>query len=620
MKIVWGAILAFLFLAGVAAGSFLLPYATLKSFLDHFSRRGHLDSFTLARYNQVANVLPILGVLLVAAVVLAILFRRQTQAWVTSLVRFLAFEVRATRNDFLDFWRSLAARRPAWLTIALVLGLTIAAAAIRWIFINRPFGHDEAYTFEAFAVRPFFYVITDYSLPNNHIFHTILVRLSYLSFGDAPWAVRLPALLSGIFMVPAAFVLAHQLYDRKVAVLSAALVAVNPVLISYSVDARGYTLVSLLTLLLFSLGVYVRRRKNRFAWLLIGVLSALGFYTIPIFLYPFGILLLWLFLSALIGDLGAGYKNFWAVIRYLLVSGGLTVLLTVILYLPVVIFSGITALIGNSFVSPLSWSDFVQTLPGRLSETWQSWITGVPTIAVAALVIGLLLSLFLHKRIARDRFPMQVAALLWIIITLVIQRPNAWARIWTYMLAPLLIWGSAGILGLIEIITQMDWKGRSWKQMLRQSGATDQGEVKTRAKILIDPAAMACGVLAIMVIVYGISYGGPYLHEYSAPKELEQTAIYLKSEVKEGDIIAIMYPLDVPFWYYARLHGLSQSYFFEYKDTAYTHVYIMVNLLYDETAQSVLLERQKDGAFCNLDTLRKIQSFGYTDIYECERY
>jgi hypothetical protein len=624
LKILWGLGLAITLIAGILAGSFLLPYTTLKPFFDHFSRRGHLDSFTPGRYNQLASFLPALGFILVAAVLLAIIFRSRTQARFQHLVNYLAFQVKSTWIDFLDFWRALASSRPAWLIVVLVLVLTVGAAAIRWIFINKPFSHDEAYTFEAFAVRPFFKVVTDYSLPNNHIFHTILVRISYLLFGVEPWAVRLPALLSGILMVPAAFLLARQLYNRNVALLSAALVAVNPVLIGFSTDARGYTLISLITLLIFGLGVFVRRRKNRFAWLLIGFLSALGFYTIPIFLYPFGILMMWLFLSALIGDRGAGYRNFWSVIRYLIVSGGLTIVLTLIFYLPVMIYSGISALVGNSFVGSLSWGDFIQTLPVRLGETWGGWIYEVPDAGVIVLVIGVGLSLVLHGRITKDRIPIQLAALLWIVITLVIQRPNLYGRIWTYILAPLLIWASAGILGAVTVLSRIDWKAAFWRAFRRQNAAADPAEkefkpVKKKTWWGIGLRSVATTVLTLLVMTYGVSYGRQYLHEYVQPKEIEQTAIFLRSQLKSGDIIAIMYPLDVPFWYYARLHGISQNFFLNYQDTPYNHVYIMVNKLYDETAQSVLQERQKDGATCNLTGLLRIQSFGNTDIYECNR-
>ncbi len=603
-KAFWGIGLAFLVLAGALGAAFVLPFGQLKLFFDLFSRRGHLESFTPESYARLASFLPLLGFTLLALALLAVIFRAATLGWAQRLLDTIGFQLEATGNDFRDLWRLAHARRPSWVTLAAVLGLTLAALAVRWVFINKPFGYDEAYTFEAFAVRPFFYVVTDYSLPNNHILHTILVRISYLLFGMAPWSVRLAALVSGVLMTPATYLLARMLYDRSVAFVSTALVAVAPLLISYSTDGRGYTLISLITLLIFALGVFVKRRKNRFAWLLLAVLSALGFYTIPIFLYPYGIIMLWLFLSFLAGDRGAGYTTFWSGLRYLVVSGVTTVILTVLLYLPVIVYSGLSSLIGNSFVSPLTWGDFAQTLPVRLAETWQSWILDVPVIGVVVLVAGVGLSLIFYRRISRDRIPLQVAAVLWIVITLLIQRPNPWARIWTYIFAPLMIWASAGILAVLKMVSA----DSLWKLL---------GRVSRNQKSNIE--SWAAAILVMLVLAFGASYGARFVREYTQPKEIEQSAIYLSGLVKEDDIIAIMYPMDVPFWYYARLHGLPQKYFLDYGGRPYDHVYVMVNLGFEETAQSVLAERKKDGANCDLASLRKIESFGYTDIFECNR-
>lgn len=603
-KAFWGIGLAFLLLAGALGAAFVLPFGQLKPFFDLFSRRGHLDSFTPASYARLASFLPFLGFTLLALALLAVVFRAATLRWTQRLLDYAGFQLKSTGNDFREVLRLARARRPAWVTLAAVLGLTLAALAFRWVFINKPFGYDEAYTFEAFAVRPFFYVVTDYSLPNNHIFHTILVRISYLLFGMAPWSVRLAALVSGVLMAPATYLLARMLYDRRVAFISIALVAVAPVLISYSTDGRGYTLISLITLLIFALGVFVRRRKNRFGWLLFAVLSALGFYTIPIFLYPYGIIMLWLCLSFLAGDRGAGYTSFWSGLRYLVVSGVITVVLTVLLYLPVIVYSGLTSLIGNSFVSPLSWGDFAQTLPVRLAETWQSWILDVPAIGVGFLIAGVVLSLVFYRLISRDRIPLQAAAVLWIVVTLLVQRPNPWARIWTYIFAPLMIWASAGIMAVSQILT-----GDSVRKFFGRAGLIQKSSIES----------WAAAVVTVLVLAFGASYGARFVREYTQPKEIEQTAIFLSGLVKENDIIAIMYPMDVPFWYYARLHGLPQKYFLDYAGRPYDHVYVMVNLGFEETAQSVLAERQKDGATCDLASLHRIQSFGYTDIYECNR-
>lgn len=593
IRTLWVVLVAAFCLAGAAGLLFFLPFDQLKPLLDHLSRDGHLDSFTLSRYQVLGGFLPWLGLLLVLCGLLAVVFQKKTQAWLGRLVEFLLFEIKATWGDFIQFWQDLRNWRPALPFLLSLAGITLVAVFTRLVFVNRPFLHDEAYTFEAFAVRPFAKIITDYSLPNNHVLHTIFVRISYLLFGDSPLAVRLPALAAGVFMVPAAYMLARRLYDRSTAILSAGLVAAAPVLIDYSTDARGYTLLALITLLSFSLGIYVQEHKNRFAWLLLAVLSALGFYTLPIMLYPYGILMLWLLLSALIGDRGQGYASFWSMLRWLVFSGFVTVILTILLYLPIFIFSGVNSVFSNPFVNALSWVDFRQTLPVRLLETWQSWMNNVPEIIGYILAGGVILSLFFHWKISRKKFPLQVAALLWLVVVFLIQRPNPWARVWTYLFAPLMIWASAGILAVVKALQNF-----------------------LRGNYHLNGALAAIATVAILGASAG--YGIKNIPEQTAVKEIEGSAIFLSGLLKPGDRIAMDYPMDVPFWYYARLHGISQDHIFGVAGQPYNHVYIVVNTNFDQTVVTVLITRARDGIFCNPRTIQKMKTIDNTEIYQCD--
>src|SRR5207237_7232350 len=77
------------------------------------------------------------------------------------------------------------------------------------------------------------------------------------------------------------------------AILAAALTASWPAFIDYSNDARGYTLLCCFTLIAAASMCYVIRSGNSAAMLLFAVASALGFYTVPVMLYPFAMLAVW---------------------------------------------------------------------------------------------------------------------------------------------------------------------------------------------------------------------------------------------------------------------------------------------------------------------------------------
>src|SRR5690349_13254008 len=98
----------------------------------------------------------------------------------------------------------LAAEDPR--SIYLLLGgLTLIGLLLRLPDLNKYIAYDEAYTFIHFASRPFKHILADYSAPNNHIFHTLLMGVSYRLFGAAAWALRLPAFIAGALMIPAMF-------------------------------------------------------------------------------------------------------------------------------------------------------------------------------------------------------------------------------------------------------------------------------------------------------------------------------------------------------------------------------------------------------------------------------
>ena len=60
--------------------------------------------------------------------------------------------------------------------------------------------------------------------------------------GDGEVALRLPSALAGIATVPVAWAIGQELAGRRAAILSAAIVAVNPLFVWYSQEARVYSL------------------------------------------------------------------------------------------------------------------------------------------------------------------------------------------------------------------------------------------------------------------------------------------------------------------------------------------------------------------------------------------
>jgi mannosyltransferase len=113
-----------------------------------------------------------------------------------------------------------------------------------------------------------------------------------LVFGDGEVAVRLPSVLLGTLLVPLVYRLAADLFqDRRIALLAAALTALNPFLVWYSQEARMYAMAVLLVTLgtwLFvkatsARGVQGGRRqaawRGALTWSGYGLCAAAGLYT-----------------------------------------------------------------------------------------------------------------------------------------------------------------------------------------------------------------------------------------------------------------------------------------------------------------------------------------------------
>ncbi len=551
-----------------------MPFGTLRALADSLMPDGEFESLTPGNAGVFRGMLLFAGLFLLA---LAGLTWFRLWGAVKTFLRNLASDGRA-------FLRSLIpGRRDAFHLLTLLL-ISVAALVFRLEYIYSALHHDEAYTYMAFA-HSLRAALTDYHLPNNHVFHSILVFLSTQLVGNSPPVVRLPALAAGILLVPAVYALGKRHYDPWVGLGAALLVAASPALIGYSVNARGYTLVALLGVVLLLLGQRVLRDGNRFAWMLIVLVSALGMYTLPAFLFPFGVLFTWLLLEMRAMPVGAEPGRL-RTLRCWLVSGSSAALLTLLLYLPILVYSGASALFDNPFVAPVPWQDFPETLLQRLYETGLEWTFRVPDWVTGVCLGGWVLALIFHRHLSSTRVMLQAAAALWIAVLLIAQRPNAWSKIWVFLLPLALLWASAGIIGLL-------------------------GRVKIRSLPL---QALAVWALLLIALWRAVSIL-PQLPELWGVREDEETAVLYAAQAAEaGDALVVSPPDDAPVWYYAELHGVSDRLYRSGSDPA--RLWVFVNPGEGQSPASVLDERGPGAqAF---PSCAWMQTFGKLQVHLCQ--
>ena len=450
--------------------------------------------------------------------------------------------------------------------------------------LNNPITYDEAYTYQAFASQPLFVLLTDYHLPNNHIFHSLLVHFSTLIFGNHLWALRLPMLLAGMGLIGTAYLLGTRLYAPEIGLASAALTAISSEAIMHATSARGYSLVALLTVLIFYLGIQVLTHKNLFLWLGIAILSALGFWTIPIMFFPFGILFLWLILESFSGDIFPAYVNRWEFFRYWLVTGILSAIGTLILYFPVLRVSGTRYLLGNVYIAPTENEAYAKILAERLLETANAWMKGLPLSLIVLLGIGLLLGILFHRKLAAVRIPFQLATLLWMTAIIILRRPSAFSRFWSFLLAPTFIFSSAGLLG--------------WKKQV-------QGHARLRwlNSVLLILLLGGLGIRTLQTIPTISAH-------WKEPNNAEAVSEWLAERLEEGDMVLVGYPHNPSVWYYLGARGIPHTYWDSRTD--FKRAYLLTT---NQSLEKLVHTYQLRATDFDLENATQIKHFGKIKVF-----
>lgn len=429
-------------------------------------------------------------------------------------------------------------------SVFIILGcLLLVGFLLRIIDLNQSIAYDEAYTFIHFASRPFKHILADYSAPNNHIFHTILVGIAYRLFGGQPWVLRLPAFIAGMLMIPAMYITARRFFSAYQALAAAGLAAVIPLFINYSVNGRGYTMLVLFAVLLANFAAILVTQRSKSALVAFIITAALGFYTIPIFLYPMAGISLWVVTTYVFTNEPPADKlrKIGVFLGACLIAG----LLTLLLYSPVIIFgSGFSSMIGNEIVKSLSWSTFVENLDPRILKAWNKWMIGISPTFEYIFLGGFLISVFFYRNVSHQKLllPLQVFLALAVAVLLVLQRVSPLPRIWIFLEAFYLMFAAAGLIWLLDLF-------------LRKMAGT---HLTDRLFSLSIPLVFVAA-LANMFIARAQN---PVFQDLDLLPEA-YAADYIAEHLKPEDTIVATGPVDIQTAYYLSLHGIPFDRFYK---------------------------------------------------------
>jgi mannosyltransferase len=176
----------------------------------------------------------------------------------------------------------------------IVAGLTVIAAVLRFATLGaQAYHHDEVVTASRVLRDGFGHAMeaVGFSESAPPLYYALAWVWTQLT-GTGELGLRSLSALAGVATVPVAYLLGVELRDRRAGIVAAALVAVNPMLLWYSQEARGY---ALLTLLTAAAALYfvraLRRSRDVTLW---GIFSALALATHYFAIFPIALEAAWL--------------------------------------------------------------------------------------------------------------------------------------------------------------------------------------------------------------------------------------------------------------------------------------------------------------------------------------
>ncbi len=307
--------------------------------------------------------------------------------------------------------------------------LSVIALALRLFRLNTDLWFDEILTLLDFVRLPMGDIVTSFPSQNQHMFFSVLSRISVVVFGESAAAVRLPSVLFGIASLWALFFLAKKVAGVRAALLTCTLLTFSYHHIWFSQNARGYMGLMFFTTLVTWLWMEAWERGGGW-WVSYAVAAALGAWIHMTMVFVVAahcaLYLAWLARPTLFGSSNEDrIRNWWPPILTWMLCGTLTLQLYA-LALPEFLSAGL-----HETSEPSEWT----TLWWMVKESVRSLRIGfsglVILLAGGVMVANGWLGLFKRNRMAS--LAMVVPAVFSGAV-MVIMSHNIWPRFFFFLM------------------------------------------------------------------------------------------------------------------------------------------------------------------------------------------
>jgi len=286
--------------------------------------------------------------------------------------------------------------------------------------INQDFWGDELYTITHFVLVPLQSTLTDYHVPNNHIFFNLVnnLYLKLIGLQDLerllmhPWKLRILPFSYALALFYLTYYHLKRLFSWPIALVSLLLIAGSIPYFNFVAQIRGYGLSALLLLVAAFYSIRYAKQGHRRHLIFVGFSSVLCVYSVLSNSYSvFALHAFWIIFFLYFGLIKkhqAQKSKLWA---FVLMSIG-SALLTFSLYLPVLddLLSSKYLQISSLF---LQWQ-----IEYYLPHLWEGWFSGRWWLFV---LIPISIIILIIKRSSKLKSHTQTASLpLALILTLLL--------------------------------------------------------------------------------------------------------------------------------------------------------------------------------------------------------
>ncbi|MBK6549393.1 MAG: glycosyltransferase family 39 protein [Flavobacteriales bacterium] len=465
------------------------------------------------------------------------------------------------RADVRGFLRELNKHTSAGHKRAVLL-LLLVGVILRAALLTGPIGYDEAFAYVQFATLPAGKLIGHLSHPANQIFHTLLTKWSTELFGLGPIQLRLPAFLSGVLVLPLFYFFVRAMFNRYIALLSLAFVVASGPLVEYSAMARGYSLTWLCMMLAFVLGRHLIKTNSMTSAALIGVTCAFGLWTLPSMIFVVIMVYIWLLFS-----LTTRYEHSLRPrMNLLLLSIGVFMLLTVMLYLPVIRAHGLDQIMHHPSVPYLNWRQFRRKHDAMSFDLW-AYLVDSTSVWLAILgLLGLVQAAFVSSKFRTLGFGLVLGA----VPLVVFLRQIIPTLDWLYALFIFHLSSGIALFYLLKFVQEKLIPGFS-KRIRTQLAAV------------------------VVLFIFGIPGMRMAMERTEGMPEAARTVTYAKSRLQPGDKLYAIYPWDAPIRFEAMVLGLDAGYLSGSPSPGAT-ILVAFSPLNEQSVEDVLRHHEEDPA------------------------